>query len=139
MTEKKTSQTDKSVLAFIDVLPTASKKEDAIKILELLRKITKEEPRMWGSSIIGFGSYTYQLANGKESTYARMSYSPRKTNLVFYVLSNFEDQDTLLKKLGKHRTGKICLYINKLADVDMKVLTTILKKAWHHSKNNPGC
>ena len=94
---------------------------------------------MWGPSIIGYGSYTYLLANGKEGTAARMAFSPRKTNLVFYVLSNFEGQDDLLKTLGKHKTGKICLYINKLADVNWDVLKTILNKSWEHAQKNPGC
>jgi len=139
MSDLKSAKTGKSVLNYIDKLPSERKKEEAIKMMDVLRDITNEEPTMWGPSIIGYGSYTYKLANGKENTFARMAYSPRKTNLVFYVLTNFDGQNELLAELGKHKTGKVCLYINKLADVDFEVLKTILVKSWQHAQKNPGC
>ena len=87
---------------------------------------------MWGPSIIGFGSYHYKYESGREGDAPLLGFSPRKQNLVLYVLNNFEGQDALLQKLGKHKTGRICLYINKLADVDMEIFEEILTSAWGH-------
>ena len=132
MAENKTKPTTKSVTDFINAVPVATRKKDGFIILEMLEKITGEEPTMWGPSIIGFGSYHYKYESGREGDAPLLGFSPRKQNLVLYVLNNFEGQDALLQKLGKHKTGRICLYINKLADVDMEIFEEILKSAWGH-------
>jgi len=139
MTSKRNIEADKSVLEYIDKLPSDRKKNEAIQIMDLFSKITKKQPKMWGASIIGYGSYSYKYASGKEGTYARLSFSPRKTNLVLYVLNDFKDQKKLLTKLGKHKTGRICLYINKLADIDLEILNEILVQSWESAQTNPGC
>ncbi len=132
MNNQKTLPTDKDVLNYIDTMPTDRKKEDAIVALELMKKITGLAPRMWGPSIIGFGEYSYTYESGHSGTAAQIAFSPRKQRMVFYVMGDWKGKEALLEKLGKHKLGKICLYINKLADVDMDVLETIIAKAWKH-------
>lgn len=130
MAENKTKPTDASVEAFIESVPDAQKRKDAHVILELMKKITKEEPKMWGTSLIGFG---YELvkskATGREVDWFRMGFSPRKANLSLYLAGNIHNYDDMLEKLGKHKTGVGCLYINKLADVDMKVLEKMIRQS----------
>ncbi len=134
MAKQKTIPTSKSVEDYIKALPSEKKIADANTILALFKKITKLEPKMWGPSIIGFGSYKYKYESGREGLSPEIAFSPRKTNLVFYVMTNFPNQEKLLSKLGKHRTGKICLYVNKLADVEMDVLEEIIISCWKHDK-----
>ena len=132
MAELKTKQTKASVEKFLNGVKDEKKREDSFKILELMKKITKEEPKMWGPSIIGFGNYHYKYASGREGDWFLTGFSPRKQNLTLYIMSYLEKHKDLLKKLGKHKTGKGCLYINKLDDVDMNVLkeliTALVKK-----------
>lgn len=96
----------------------------------MMERITGHEPKMWGPSIIGFGSYHYRYDSGHEGTACRLGFSPRKAQLVLYVLTESEGEAELLARLGKHKIGKCCLYINKLADVDMDVLETLTRRAW---------
>jgi hypothetical protein len=103
-----------------------------------MRKVTAEEAAMWGKSIIGFGEYTYRYASGREGEWMLVGFSPRKQNLTLYIMSGFDDYDELLSKLGKYKTGKSCLYINKLEDVDMGVLEELVSKSVEHMKRtNP--
>ncbi|MBL4735982.1 MAG: DUF1801 domain-containing protein [Flavobacteriales bacterium] len=132
MTEAKTQQTDADVLTFINKAPTDTKREDALTVLGLMTNITNMEPKMWGASIIGFGSYHYKYDSGHEGDAPLLGFSPRKANLVLYVLTNFKGQGEMLKKLGKHKTGKVCLYINKLADIDLSILEDIVQNAFNH-------
>lgn len=130
MAEPKTRPTTESVTAFIEKNTVGKKKQDAYTLLKMMEKITKEKPVMWGTSIIGFGSYKLKYADGKEFDWPLIGFSSRKQNFVFYIMAGFEKKDELLSKLGKYKTGKSCLYINKLEDVDLKVLESIIKEEY---------
>ena len=107
------------------------KREDAQAILKLMQEVTGKEPVMWGS-IVGFGKYYYKLANGKTGESLLTGFAPRKANIVLYIMAGFDEYDDLLSKLGKHKTGKACLYINKLADVDQDVLRELVNRSMAH-------
>ena len=130
MAETKTKPTGVGVGSFIDAVENPTRREDARTVLAMMERITGEEPRMWGPSIIGFGSYHYRYDSGHEGIACRLGFSPRKAQLVLYVLTETEGEAELLARLGKHKIGKCCLYINKLADVDMGVLETLTRRAW---------
>jgi hypothetical protein len=133
MAELKTKENTASVEKFLKGFP-AERRKDAITIVELMQKATRWEPKMWGSSIIGFGSYHYKYASGHEGDMCILGFSPRKQNFSFYLCGGVTAFEEDLKKLGKYKTGKGCLYINKLADIDTAVLKTILKKSADLSK-----
>ena len=122
MTENKTKPTQLSVAAFIDALTDQTKRADAKALVQLMQRATGEKPKMWGPSIIGFGSYHYKYDSGREGDMPVAGFSPRKAATVLYGITGFSGAEALLAKLGKHTTGKGCLYIRKLADVDRKVL-----------------
>lgn len=128
MAELKTKKNELSVDAFIKKIPETQKQEDAFTIFELMQKATKAKGKMWGTSIIGFGDRQLKYESGRELDWFVMGFSPRKQNIVLYITGTVEKQQALLKKLGKHKTGKGCLYINKLDDVDLKVLKEIILK-----------
>ena len=121
----KTTRTKASVAAFIAAVEDDTRRKDAKAIDRMYREITGEKPAMWGPSIIGYGQY-----ESPTGPWPRGGFSPRKANLVLYVMADYEDRDALLEKLGKHKTGKVCLYINKLADVDEKVLHELMTRCW---------
>jgi hypothetical protein len=125
--EPKTQKTKASVSAFIAAVEDDTRRKDAKAVDKMLREITGEKPAMWGPSIIGYGEY--DIPTGK---WPRIGFSPRKANLVLYVLADFPECGALLKKLGKHKTGVACLYINKLADVDESVLRKLAERSWAH-------
>ena len=127
MAEPKTKKTKASVAAFIDAISDDTRRKDAKAVDKMFREITGEKPAMWGPSIIGYGSY--ETGSG---TWPRSGFSPRTASLVLYVLADYGGRDALLKKLGKHKTGKACLYINKLADVDEGVLRSLIARCWKH-------
>lgn len=129
MAELKTKATGESVETFLQGIEDEKKREDCYQILKIMKKATKAEPKMWGSSIIGFGDYHYKYESGRENDWFLTGFSPRKQNLTLYVLGGFSGQDELLKKLGKYKTGKGCLYINKLEDVNLKVLNELVTKS----------
>lgn len=138
MAELKTKATDASVEAFLHGVESEKKREDAFAILALMAEVTGEPAKLWGSSIIGFGSYHYKYASGHEGDACLTGFSPRKQNLVLYILAGFDQYDTLLAKLGKHKTGKSCLYINKLADIDQDVLRELVTQSVNHMRaTNP--
>jgi Domain of unknown function (DU1801) len=126
MAENKTKATKVSVTEFIDALTDQSRRADAKALVKLMQKAAGEKPKMWGPSIIGFGSYHYTYDTGREGDMPVVAFSPRKAATVLYGLSASE---SLLPKLGKHTRGKGCVYIKKLADVDQKVLETMVAKA----------
>lgn len=132
MAEPKTQKTDASVEAFLEAVPNEKKRQDSFDILELMRDVTGEEPAMWGTSIVGFGSYRYKYASGREGEWPIVGFSPRKQNLTLYIMSGFDDYDALLADLGKYRTGKACLYINKLEDVDIEALRELVRQSVDH-------
>ena len=132
MAELKTKPNKLSVDKFLNSIKDEQKREDSFKILKLMKQITREEPTMWGPSIVGFGKYHYKYASGREGDWFLTGFSPRKQSLTIYTMTYVEKHKDLLKKLGKFKTGKGCLYINKLEDVRMNVLkellTTTVKK-----------
>ena len=129
MSESKTRPMDASVEDFLKDVEHPQRREDGFELLEMMKEITNEEPIMWGPSIIGFGSYHYKYESGREGDMPLTGFSPRKKSLTVYIMSGFEEYKDLLDKLGKHKIGKSCLYINKLADVDKNVLKKIIKKS----------
>ena len=126
MAELKTKKTESSVSEFIGQIPEEQKRYDAFTILKLMEGVTKTKGRMWGTSIIGFGDTHLKYESGRELDWFVMGFSPRKQNFALYIPGTVEKQQSLLKKLGKHKTGKGCLYINKLEEVDLTVLREIL-------------
>jgi hypothetical protein len=129
MSERKTKPTNVKVEDFLNAVEHPQRKEDGFELLRIMRDITKEKPVMWGPSIVGFGSYHYKYATGREGDMPVTGFSPRKRSLSVYIMSIFDEYNDLLGKLGKHRVGKSCLYINKLSDVDISVLTEIIKRS----------
>jgi hypothetical protein len=131
MAELKTKVTKVSVDKFLQGIKDEKRREDCYRILKMMKKATKAEPKMWGTSIIGFGDHHYVYASGREGDWFIAGFSPRVQNLTLYMMGGFDQE--LMKKLGKYKTGKGCLYINKLEDVDTRVLdkliTTSVKKA----------
>ena len=134
MSQLKTQKTDASVTDFLNAVEHPKRREDGFAILELMREVTGEEPSMWGTSIVGFGTYRHRYASGREGEWMQVGFSPRKRYLTLYIMSGFEEYDDLLKKLGKHTTGKSCLYIKKLEDVDQDVLRELVSKSAMHMK-----
>lgn len=132
MAELKTKVTKASVKDFIGQVPEATKREDALALLKMFEKVTGEKAKMWGTSIIGFGMYHYQSERSSQSgDWPLTAFSPRKQNLTLYLMSGAAGYAELLKKLGKHKvSGGSCLYINKLSDVDSKVLEQLIKKSY---------
>jgi hypothetical protein len=130
--EPKTRKNDGSVEEFLDGVSDPKKRRDSLAILELMRDVTKEEPAMWGTSIVGFGTYRYRYASGREGEWPLVGFSPRKQNLTLYIMSGFDDYDSLLADLGKYKTGKSCLYINKLEDVDLPTLRKLVEQSAAH-------
>jgi Domain of unknown function (DU1801) len=129
MAENKTKTTANSVPAFLDACTDEGRRADARALVKLMQKVTGGEPAMWGSSIVGFDSYHYIYESGREGDMPVVGFSPRKAANVLYGTTGFDGDEVLLAKLGKHTTGKGCLYIKKLADVDLKVLETLVEKA----------
>src|SRR5437868_3584596 len=129
MAENKTKPTKLSVAAFIDALTDPSRRADAKALVKLMQCATGEKPKMWGPSIIGFGSYHYTYDSGREGDIPLAGFSPRKAATVLYGMTGLSDSEALLAKLGKHTTGKGCLYVKKLADVDQKVLEELVVKS----------
>lgn len=135
MSELKTQKNDMNVAEFLAGVEPARRREDAQAVCALMQEITGDEPAMWGSSIVGFGAYTYQYASGRTGEWMLVGFSPRKQNLTLYIMAGFEHYEELLAKLGKHKTGKSCLYINKLADVDMDVLKELVAQSVAHMRS----
>jgi len=134
MAELKTKVNKASVDKFIKNIKDEQVRKDCYKILDILQKATKAEPKMWGTSIIGFGNYHYKYASGRDGEWFLTGFSPRKQNLTLYIMTGFVEYESLVKKLGKHSRGKSCLYIKKLEDVDMKVLRELVTKSVRHIK-----
>lgn len=125
--ELKTKETTASVEAFIAKQP-ADIAADCRAIMGLMRKATGEDPKLWGASIVGYGRYAYTYDTGREGEWMITGFSPRKANLTLYIMMGFEEEAALMEKLGKHTTGKSCLYIKKLSDVDLRVLESLIVK-----------
>ena len=129
MAELKTKKTDASVEDFFNAIKDEQTRQDCFEISKMMKQVTRSEPKMWGSSIVGFGSRRIKYASGRELDWMLTGFSPRKANITLYVLSGSEKQESLLKKLGNYTTGKGCLYIKKLKDVDTKVLKELVRES----------
>ena len=129
MAELKTKLTDASVEDFLNTVENEQKRKDCFEILKIMKQVTKEMPKMWGTSIVGFGSYHYKGASGREGDWMLTGFSPRKQNLTLYLMGGFDSHKDLLKKLGKYKTSVGCLYIKKLDDVDKKVLKELVTES----------
>jgi hypothetical protein len=128
--EIKTKENDASVEAFINSVPDEEKRKDSFTILDLMQKATGEKPKMWGASLIGFGNKRYKSpASGREVDWFIIGFSPRKANFSLYISFNLEQYTETLNKLGKHKTGMGCLYINKLKDIDLNILKDLINDA----------
>lgn len=132
MAELKTKVTRASVEKFLEGIKNESRRQDCYQLLKIMKKATKAEPKMWGTSIVGFGDYHYAYASGREGDWFITGFSPRVQSLTLYMMGGFDTE--VMKKLGKYKTGKGCLYINKLEDVDLKVLQELISKSVQKAK-----
>ncbi len=127
MSENKTKATGASVEDFLNVVEPERKRADALALDQMFREVTGFQPAMWGPTIVGYGRYHYRYVTGREGDFLATGFSPRKANLSLYIMPGYQDYGPMLADLGKHRLGKSCLYINKLADIDMGVLARLVK------------
>lgn len=131
MSENKTKENDSSVVEFLDKITPEWKKNESFELLGVIKEITGHEPKMWGGSLIGYGKYHYKYDSGREGDFFKAGFSPRKQAMTVYIMAGFNRYEELLSKLGKHKTGKSCLYIKSLADVDMEILKEIIKNSYY--------
>ena len=129
MAELKTKPTDASVDQFLRSIADDGRRKDCTTVARLMSRATGSKPRMWGPSIVGFGTHHYTGSNGKSVEWFQAGFSPRKANLTLYLMSGFSGKDALMGKLGKHTTGRSCLYIKRLDDVNLAVLETLIEKS----------
>ena len=129
MTELKTKKNEASVEGFLESVENEKRREDSFVVLKLMKEVTGEKPVMWGTSIVGFGNYHYKYASGRDAEWMKVGFSPRKKNMTLYIMDGFGSYNSLLQDLGKYSTGKSCLYINKLEDVDREVLKELVKQS----------
>ncbi len=134
MAELKTKKNDLNVEEFLNSVTDQEKRKDCFEVLELMKSVTQEEPSMWGDSIVGFGEYHYKYKSGREGDWPLIGFSPRKQYLTLYIMSGFDRYDHLLSKLGKYKTGKSCLYLKKLSDVDHNVLEKLASESVEYVK-----
>ena len=129
MAELKTKVSDRSVARFLAGIKDEKRRADRQTVLEIMKRVTGAEPRMWGSSIVGFGAYHYKYASGREGDWFVTGFSPRKQDLTLYLMGGFEKHAELMKKLGKHKTGKGCLYIKTLDDIHLPTLKKLIRES----------
>lgn len=134
MAENKTKPTGTSVAAFLDSVQPDQRRDDAKAVCAMMERISGEPPAMWGSSIVGFGRYHYRYDSGQEGDWARIGFSPRKSALTLYIVGGFPRHADLMAKLGKYKTGKSCLYLTKLSDVDREVLESLIGESLDYMK-----
>ena len=134
MAENKTQRNDGDVMAYLESVQNNRRREDSLVVLKIMEEVTGEPAEMWGASIVGFGSYHYKYESGREGDFMISGFAPRKQALTLYIMGGFERHEELLAKLGKHRTGSSCLYINKLADVDLDILREIISESVAHMR-----
>ena len=127
MAEQKTKPTNESVKDFLNRIPEAERREDCFAVAKMMEEITGEKPKMWGPSIVGFGSYRYKYASGREGDWPVTGFSPRKKDLTLYIMMGFERHPELMEKLGKHTHSKSCLYVKRLSDVHVPTLKKLIK------------
>jgi hypothetical protein len=129
MAELKTKPTNASVEKFLNQVGDETRREDCFKVAKMMQEITGEKPKMWGPSIVGFGSYHYKYASGQEGDWPIAAFSPRKQDLTLYLLPGFQEHADLMQQLGKHSTGKSCLYIKRLSDIHVPTLKKLIRES----------
>lgn len=134
MAGNKTTPTDQSVDLFIEAIPDEARRADCRNLLQLMEEVTGEKPKMWGPSMVGFGSYHYRYDSGREGDWFLAGFSPRRHDLTVYITAGFERYDALMKRLGRHKTGRSCLYIKRLSDVDQGVLRELVADSVRHMR-----
>ena len=138
MAELKTKLNDESVEDFLNSVEDEQKKKDSFEVLNIMEQITGAEPKMWGSSIVGFGNYHYVYDSGREGDWFIAGFSPRKQALTLYIMAGFSRYDELLQKLGKYKTGKSCLYVKNLQDIDLEVLKGLIRSSVEYMREKYG-
>jgi hypothetical protein len=133
-TALKTQRNAGSVKQFLDKVPDERRRDDARAVSAIMEDVTGEKPAMWGTSMVGFGSYHYKYASGQEGDWPLVAFAPRKDSLTLYIMPGFKEYSGLLEKLGKHRTGRSCLYIKSLEDVHVPTLKTLVRHSVKHMK-----
>jgi hypothetical protein len=136
MAELKTKATTASVSDFLAAIEDDERRQDCLTVAKIMKKATGAEPRLWGASIVGFGDHHYKYESGRELDWFLTGFSPRKRDLTLYIMPGFTRYDDLMAKLGKHKTGKSCLYIKRLADVDLAVLQTLVEDSVGHMRQS---
>jgi hypothetical protein len=136
--ELKTKKNEASVEDFINQVEDQTKRNDCWKIAAMMEKASGKLPKMWGTSIVGFDQYHYKYESGREGDMCRIGFSPRKQNIVLYIVDGFEKYEDLMSKLGKHKIGKSCLYINKLSDIDESILNNLIELSVKHFNDKYG-
>lgn len=134
MAELKTKPAEKKVEEFLRAIADEGRRADCLSLSELMKRVTGEPPKMWGPGMVGFGSYHYRYESGREGDWFLAGFAPRKANLVVYVMAGFDGHEKIMARLGKYKTGKSCLYVKRLADVDMAVLEALVTTSVVHMK-----
>ncbi len=134
--QNKTAPSDQSVLEFLEGIEHPVRRADGLELLKIFEEVTGWEPRMWGTSIVGFGRYHYKYESGREGDFMITGFSPRKANLSIHILPGYRDLGEKMTRLGKHKTGKSCLYVNKLTDIDTAVLKEIIQDGVSYMQSN---
>ncbi len=138
MAELKTQKNNASIKEFLDAVEHSTRRKDSFRVLELMRDITGDQGSMWGDSIVGFGDFSYTNSTKQEYKWFKTGFSPRKQSLTLYIMDGFDTYNEILTRLGKHKIGKSCLYINKLDDIDLGVLRELIEMSMDHmDKSNP--
>jgi hypothetical protein len=132
MAELKTKPNDQDVEAYLNSVEDEEKRQACFTVLKIMEDATGAPARMWGDSIVGFGTYHYKYASGRDAEWMLTGFAPRKRNLTLYIMSGFDEYEALLGDLGKHKTGKSCLYINKIEDIDLDVLKDLVQQSVQH-------
>ena len=129
MAENKTQPTSGSVTDFLNKVSDKVRRDDCFAVLDIMKRVTGEEPTMWGPAIVGFGRYRYKYESGREGEWMITGFSPRKSDLTLYIMHGFDEAGSLMERLGKYKTGKSCLYIKKLEDIDVAVLRKLVEQS----------
>ncbi|MCE7995289.1 MAG: DUF1801 domain-containing protein [Roseivirga sp.] len=136
--KNKTTENEASVDDFLNAIPDETKRADCLRIRAIMEEISGEVPKMWGTSIVGFGNYHYKYESGREGDFMKVGFSPRAQNVTLYIMPGFGRYEDLMAKLGKHKIGKSCLYVKKLADVDEGVLKELIVESYAYMTNKYG-
>lgn len=138
MAELKTQKTEQDVEAYLSTVENEKRRQDSFTVMELMKEVTGEEPKLWGSGIIGFGDHHYKYESGREGDWFQVGFSPRKNALTLYITAGFDNYDNLLNNLGKFKTGKACLYVNKIEDINLDTLRQLVAQSVEHAAQTSG-